>query len=218
MRTFHAAIAVLGVACLLSGCVTGRRSFDVGLESGSIAPADAAPKGTLAFVNVSDARHFENKPSDPSTPSIHGDINSISAAERSRFIGRQRNTFGHAMGDIVLPDGKTVQTKIVEIMTEGLKRRGYSVVAGNPALGTVEVEVQDFWSWTTPGFWALSFEARIGCNVSMEYGGRKASFQVRGYALNHGQIAKDKNWQEAYEEAFADFLKDFDLKLKDNGF
>ncbi len=218
MKTLPVAFAALGVACFLSGCVAGRRSFDVGLEPGSLAPADAAPRGALAFVSVTDARHFENRPGDPSTPSIHGDVDAISADERSRFIGRQRNSFGHAMGDIVLPDGRTVQTKIVEIMTEGLKQRGYTVVAGGPGAGTVVVEVQDFWSWTTPGFWALSFEARIGCKVSMEYGGRKATFQVRGYALNHGQIAKDKNWQEAYEEAFADFLKDFDLRLRDNGF
>lgn len=198
--------------------MTGRRSFDVGLESGSSARADVAAKGALVFEKVTDARHFENKPGDPSTPSVHGDMNALSADERSRFIGRQRNTFGHAMGEIVLPNGKTVQTKIVEIMTEGLKRRGYSVVAASPAQGTVTVDVQDFWSWTTPGFWALSFEARIGCKVSIECDGKKATFQVRGYALNHGQFAKDKNWQEAYEEAFADFLKDFDLQLKDNGF
>jgi hypothetical protein len=82
----------------------------------------------------------------------------------------------------------------------------------------VAAEVQDFWSWMTPGFIAMSFEVRIGCKVSIEANGKKATFQVRGYALNHGQIAKNKNWQEAYEEAFADFLKDFDLQLKDNGF
>jgi Uncharacterized lipoprotein len=172
----------------------------------------------LVFGDVSDTRHFENKPSDPSTPSVNGDVNALSTEERSRFIGRQRNGFGHAMGDIVLPDGKTVKTKIVDIMAEGLRRRGYSIAAAGPAQGTVQVEVQDFWSWTTPGFFALSFEARIGCKVSIESNGKKATFQVRGYALNHGQVAKDKNWQEAYEEAFADFLKDFDLQLRDNGF
>jgi uncharacterized lipoprotein YajG len=212
------ALAALAASCLLSGCVTGRRSFDVGLEAGSLGAAAPANKGALLFGEVTDSRHFENKPGDPSTPSVHGDVNQLSADERSRFIGRQRNGFGHAMGDIVLPDGKTVKTKIVEIMGEGLRQRGYAVVAAGPALATVSVDVQDFWTWTTPGFFALSFEARIGCKVTVTGNGRTATFQVRGYALNHGQVAKDKNWQEAYEEAFADFLKDFDLQLKDNGF
>jgi hypothetical protein len=217
VKTPRLTIAALATACLLSGCVAGRRSFDVGLEDGTLAPAQAATRGTLRFGEVTDARHFENKPPDPSTPSVHGDVNALSAGERSRFIGRQRNAYGHAMGDVVLPDGKTVQTKIVEIMSEGLRRRGYAIADSGPSGGTVTVEVQDFWSWMTPGFIALSFEARIGCKVTIEANGKTATFQVRGYALNHGQIAKDKNWQEAYEEAFADFLKDFDLQLRDNG-
>jgi hypothetical protein len=211
-------VAALATACLLCGCVAGRRSFDVGLESGSVAPAEPASKGMLSFGEVTDSRHFENKPEDPSTPSVHGDVNALTADERSRFIGRQRNTYGHAMGDVVLPEGRTVQTKIVEILSEGLRRRGYAIVVPEPGSGRVSVDVQDFWSWMTPGFIALSFEARIGCKVTIEANGKRATFQVRGYALNHGQIAKDKNWQEAYEEAFADFLKDFDLQLSDNGF
>jgi hypothetical protein len=207
----------MALACLLSGCVTGTRSMDVGLERGSVAEAPAATKGNVVFGEVTDTRHFENKPGDPSTPSVDGDVNKLSAVERSRYIGRQRNTFGHAMGDIALPGGKTVQTKMVEIMTEGLRQRGYAVVANGTDANKVSVEVQDFWTWMTPGFFALSFEARIGCKVTIEHDGKTSVFQVRGYALNHGQVAKDKNWQEAFEEAFADFLKDFDLQMKDNG-
>lgn len=218
MKLPQVALFALAASCLFTGCVAGRRSFDVGLESGSMPPPQPSTKGPIAFGTVTDSRRFENKPDDPSTPSIHGDVNKISADERSRFIGRQRNTYGHAMGDIVLPDGKTVQTKIVEILSQGLLQRGYSVVASDPAAGTMTVDVQDFWSWMTPGFFALSFEARIGCKVTLVANGRTATFEVRGRALNHGQIAKDKNWQEAYEEAFADFLKDFDLQLKANGF
>jgi hypothetical protein len=218
MRSASLTVVALASVCLLSACVTGRRSFDVGLESGTEAPAPPATKGELVFANVTDARHFENKPGDPSTPSVNGDVDALSPEERSRFIGRQRNGFGHAMGDIVLPDGKTVQTKMIEIMSDGLRRRGYSVAAALPAQGTVQVEIQDFWSWFTPGFFALSFEARIACKVTIACNGKTATFEVRGYALNHGQVAKDKNWQEAYEEAFADFLKDFDLQLADNGF
>jgi uncharacterized lipoprotein YajG len=218
MKSPRFILASLAAAALLSGCVTGTRSFDVGLEDGSKSTADFSPKGVMVFGAVTDARHFENKPDEPSTPSVRGDVNKLSADDRSRFIGRQRNNYGHAMGDIALPDGKTVQSKIVEIMTEGLKRRGYTVATTGPSLGNVDVEIQDFWSWMNPGFFALSFEARIGCKVSIESGGKKAIFQVQGHALNHGQVAKNKNWQEAYEEAFADFLKDFDLQLKDNGF
>jgi uncharacterized lipoprotein YajG len=212
------ALIALAASSLLTGCVTGRRSFDVGLEAGSMPPPQPSTKGSVMFGTVTDSRQFENKPDDPSTPSVNGDVNSVSADDRSHFIGRQRNGFGHAMGDITLPDGKTVQGKMVEIMSQDLMNQGYSVVASGPTAGTLNVDVLEFWSWMRPGFFALSFEAKIGCKVTITGNGKTATFRVRGSAVNHGQFAKDKNWQEAYEEAFADFLKDFDLQLKDNGF
>jgi len=36
---------------------------------------------------------------------------------------------------------------------------------------------------------------------------------VKGYGLNHGQFAKDANWQQAYEPAFEDFI----ANLEHNG-
>jgi hypothetical protein len=199
-----------------AGCVTGRRSFDVPLERSAALPGPA--RSTFFFKDISDDRHFENRPPDPSTPSIKGDVNSLSPAERSKFIGRQRNGYGHAEGDIILPDGMTVQDKMKELLTEGLNRLGYSVVADANATNTATVQIQEFWSWMTPGFFALSFEARLGCNVVIVRDGKTITFEARGYALNHGQFAKDKNWQEAYQEAFEDFLKDFDQQLKANGY
>ena len=32
---------------------------------------------------------------------------------------------------------------------------------------------------------------------------------VKGCGLNHGQIVKDGNWQEAYDPAFEDFIANF---------
>jgi len=97
-------LAVSILACLFtSGCVVGRRT--VSLNVPTAASVGAATKGTVVIKSVADARKFENKPAAPSTPSIDGDVNEISAEQRKTFIGRQRNGFGHAMGDIVLPAG-----------------------------------------------------------------------------------------------------------------
>jgi uncharacterized lipoprotein YajG len=210
--------ALLALASLLfTGCVTGRRSFDVPVAAASVGQSPAA-KGTYSFAQVTDDRVFENHPSDPSTPSINGDVNDLSAEARDRFIGRQRNGFGHAMGDIVLPEGKTVQSKVEELLGQGLRAHGYVPAASGPGDLSLDVKVQQFWSWITPGFFALSFEARLRCEVDVRHDGTTKVLDVRGYALNHGQFAKNKNWQEAYEEAFADFLKDFDHQLTVNGY
>jgi hypothetical protein len=202
-----AALALIGLA---SGCVTGQRSLGVDVppaESYSKSPG----KGSIAIGPVSDARVFENKPDSPSTPSVNGDVKLLSAEAKNTFIGRQRNTWGHAMGDIVLPQGQTVQAKVTDLLREGLKRKGYEVVESAP--NSVSAEVQQFWTWVTPGFFALSFEAQISCKVTVTAGGKQTSFVVKGYGLNHGQFASDSNWREAYDIAIQDFLKNLDAGL-----
>jgi hypothetical protein len=207
----------LVIALTQAGCVTGRRSFDVPLDKSASAPLGPT-NGTFFFKEITDNRHFENHPPSPSIPSVDGDVNALSPAERSQFIGRQRNTYGHAMGDVTLPNGMTVQDKTRELLTEGLNRLGYSVVADPNAASTATVQIQEFWSWMTPGFVALSFEVTLRCQVAIVHDGKTIVFETHGYALNHGQFAKGKNWQEAFAAAFEDFLKDFSLQLKANGY
>jgi len=198
--------------CLTSGCVTGRRSFCVDVPPAESYAKNSA-KGEIVVGQVSDARHFENKPDEPSTPSINGDVNQLSAEARSAFIGRQRGTFGHAWGDITLPVGQTVQGKVAELIREGLKRRGFEIVESTTTGGAVTAEVEQFWTWMSPGFWALSFEAQIKCKITISHGGHATSIIVKGHGLNHGQFAKDVNWQQAYDDAFTDFLSNLNEQL-----
>jgi hypothetical protein len=208
--------AALAALCLASGCVTGTRSINLG-----VTPADSysknAGKGTVAIGLITDDRIFENKPDDPATPSVKGDVNALTPAARSTYIGRQRNSYGHAMGDIALPDGGTVQGKVGELLSEGLKRRGFELTDPAKADSIVTAGVQQFWSWGTPGFVVLTFEARISCTVTVTRGSKQSTFVVKGYGKNHGQIAKDGNWQEAWDLAFTDFLANLDQQLASAG-
>jgi len=98
-----------------------------------------------------------------------------------------------------------------------LKRRGYTLTDSLGAGISMAVEIQQFWSWMTPGFFALSFEAQITCKISVTRDGKTTAFHVRGYGLNHGQFAKDVNWQQAYDDAYTDFLAKLDEQLADLG-
>jgi hypothetical protein len=209
-------LAALAALCLTSGCVTGTRTIGLG-----VTPADSyaknPDKGTVAIGHITDDRTFENHPDDPSTPSVKGDANALTPATRSTYIGRQRNTYGHAMGDIALPDGGTVQGKVAELLGEGLKRRGFELTDPAKSDSVVTAGIQQFWSWGTPGFVVLTFEARISCTVTVTHGARQSTFVVKGYGKNHGQVAKDENWQEAWDIAFTDFLANLDQQLASAG-
>ena len=209
-------LACASLLGLSSGCVTGTRSLGVNVAP-SETPLASPTRGALAIGQINDQRTFQNHPDDPSTPSIDGDVTQLSPAAKSTYIGRQRNTWGHAMGDIALPNGQTVQGKVSELLAEGLRRRGYSIVGTDKTDNRVSADVQQFWSWMTPGFFALSFEVRIQSTVVITKDGKSSTLTVSGYGLNHGQFAKDSNWSEAFDIAFSDYLKNLDDQLSKAG-
>jgi uncharacterized lipoprotein YajG len=208
-------IALISAAIVLqTGCVTGRRSFALPVPSHDI---PAATQGKVYIAAVTDDREFQNKPSEPSTPSINGDATKLSAQEKDQMIGRQRNGFGHAMGDMALPADDSVSKRARLLVEQGLMRKGYEISSDPNARYAVTVSVKEFWAWMTPGFLALTFEAKVSCLISVTDGRRVSTTIVKGYGLNHGQVAKDGNWQEAYDPAFEDFIANFETQWENLG-
>ena len=69
----------------------------------------------------------------------------------------------------------------------------------------------------TPGFVALTFEAKLSCSVAVTDANGTHTALVKGYGLNHGQFAKDVNWQEAYDPAFEEFIANFGTQWDSSG-
>jgi hypothetical protein len=206
-------LVIVGVLVLESACVMGRRTIDLPVAAATDSPAQA--RGHIYISAVTDDRDFQNKPDDPSTPSIDGDVTTLSAADKDRMIGRQRNGFGHAMGDIALPAGDSVTQRVRALLVQGLAHDGYVVSDGPGAPNTATVSIGEFWAWSTPGFAAITFEAKITCILTIDSGNAgKHVLTVKGYGLNHGQVAKNGNWQEAYAPAFDDFEANLSAELQ----
>lgn len=204
---------VLAASTLSTGCVTGRRM--IALDT-PVQTAPATGKGSVAIGTVTDQRKFENKPSSPSTPSIDGDVNSASKDALKTMIGRQRNGYGAAMGDVALANGATVESQTRSLVAEGLKRRGYNASEGGGA-DAIKVDIDEFWGWFSPGFATVSFEARLRTRLTLNQGGQARELVVNGYGINKGQVASDANWQLAYARAFEDYLKNLDTALAGAG-
>jgi uncharacterized lipoprotein YajG len=199
-------IPIVALIALQTGCVTGRRTLDLPVPAA--AATSESNRGSVYVASVSDERKFENKPWDPSVPSIDGDVNKMSAAEKDHMIGRQRNTWGHAMGDIGLPADDSVTKKARTLVEQGLRSSGYRVIDDPKASNSVAVSVNEFWAWSTPGFVTLTFEAKMECLLTVHGAdGSTHTAVIRGYGKNLGQVAKDGNWRDAYTPAFEDFEK-----------
>lgn len=208
----HFTLGVLLASALLTGCVTGTRNVDV---AASKYTNDKTASGQVYIAIVEDKRTFEAKPASPSTPSVNGDLAKTSKEKLATLIGRQRNGYGMAMGDVALPKSETVQTEVKALLKEGLESRGYTVTDNQNAPVKLNVDIEKFWAWFSPGMFAVSFEADLACKIN--YTDTKGSqvFNVKGYGLNKGQVASDANWALAYQRALDDFLKNLDKTLDD---
>jgi uncharacterized lipoprotein YajG len=132
------------------------------------------------------------------------------------MIGRQRNTWGKAMGDISLRDDDSVTKRVRLLVEEGLRRRGYGISSDATTPVSAVVSVDEFWGWGTPGFWTISFEAKVQCTITVTSAAGERKLIMKGYGINHGQVAKDGNWQEAFDPAFEDFMTNLSTQWDDS--
>jgi hypothetical protein len=139
IREASLAVMVIALCTLSTGCAVGRRTIALNVP---VSAAAQEVKGTIAIAKVTDERHFENEPAQASTPSIDGDVNTASRDMLKTMIGRQRGGFGKALGDVALTPPANVETETQALITEGLRRRGYTVGA-NPRGDSVDVRTLD---------------------------------------------------------------------------
>lgn len=198
--------ATASLLLLLSGCAATRSTLDI-----PVAKADGtAARAYVKLVSVTDQRRFEASPSAPSVPSLQNPEDLKNPAITSRAVARKRGGFGMAMADILLPEGRTVAQVVTEAVTSALRQQGYAVVdeksphfAGAVPLS---VDIRQFWSWFSPGFWTISleFEGIVVLKSETMFAGKDET--VRGYAIVNSMAATDGEWQKSMQEGVADLI------------
>lgn len=195
---------------LTTACVTGTRNVQLAAVDYQ---NDVTADGDIFIASITDDRVFEEGSGDPSVPSVNGDLDAFTAEQRAKLIGRQRNTWGKAMGEVALPDGGTVQEAVERLLNEGLQSRGYNVTSSDTGGARLSASTEAFWAWSTPGMFSVSFEAKIECKLTLTVDGQTQQYSVKGYGINKGQVASDANWALAIRRASEDFLANLDQVL-----
>lgn len=210
MKRIVAAMLVLGVFVLLGGCATTRSYTRLTVpEPGAVVTQSAAK--VIVIDGVRDAREFQADPRDPSIPSLKsGEQYKLDATQRETAIGRKRNTWGKAMGDWVLDGGQTVNSVTHELIATTLRSLGYkveSMSSAGPGSEHVNVVIDQFWAWFTPGFWTATIEAKVKTRLQFSGPDGSKSIVVNGYGRNQVQTGREANWQLAYDRAFKNYEK-----------
>ena len=211
--------AVLALLLLTAGCATTRGvvNLEMGDEETQPQTSIAADATPVYLRDVVDARRFELKPAQPSTPSLKdGAIDDKAITERA--IARKRNTFGQAMGDILLPEDQTVMNVVRSNVQRVLEESGYRVVdAAQPDTPTVDIEIRKFWSWATPGFWAIKieFESELALRGLPDQPADEALI-ANGYVHQRHQTLTGGAWIQTMQAGMADMRAKLGAELRDS--
>ena len=214
MLNLYRTALLIGAVVFASGCVTGTRSLELPTPMVETAEQTA---GTIYISTIEDSRQFEQKPAQASTPSVTGKLADTTAEQRARLIGRQRNGYGKAMGDVALANESTVQQEVRRLLEAGFKKRGYAIVTDLNADNVATVDIQKFWGWFRPGFASVGFESDIQCGINVETADKAHTLVVSGHALNKGQVASDANWIKSFRLTIEDFMANLDAALTEAG-
>jgi len=151
MAAIRVALAITAMA-LLCACAVNRTEITIAPQA-STQPAN----GTVAvIVDPVDARKFEVAPPKPSIPSLKEPSQIGNAEITARAVARKRNSYGAALGDVLLMPPQTVSSLVGSEVTGGFRDSGYRILEPNdPGYANapkVNVRIVEFWTWVTPGF------------------------------------------------------------------
>lgn len=204
-------IAIYGLAAsILAGCAVGRTTVDVSAPQGT----NPATGKYVRIDSVQDKRTFTVAPPSAEMASLDSNEDS-SDASKARALGRKRNTYGKALGDVVLPEGKTVSGLVESALATGFQEAGYIVVKqGDPnfyAAAPVTAQVIEFWAWFQPGFWSVTTNQKSELQLSGNVGALHGAQTVRTRVSDSKQVVVSSDWQEIVEKG----LSAITLRTKD---
>jgi len=215
-RSVKLCFIVVALMVVVTGCATSRGVLSLDVPGANL----ANPNGKQVFIrSITDNREFQDNPSVQNIPSLgFGGVGSVSAEIKSRAIARKRNTFGKAMGDILLEERQTVQQVIYEATKNSLSSIGYAVVdkqeQAKPEAIVLDISIDKFWAWMTPGFWAISLESEITTTNNIAVPKKEKPIVVMATARNSCQAATDGNWRKAFKMVIDDFIEKAGTALK----
>jgi len=196
-------IAAYGfVVSILAGCAVGRTTIDVSAPQGS----NPATGKYVRIAPAQDKRTFAVAPPSADMASLDPGEDS-SDASKARAIGRKRGGFGKALGDVVLPEGKTVSGLVERAVASGFQQAGYIVVSQddpNFAEATpVTAQVIDFWAWFQPGFWSVTTNHKSEVLLSGDVGALHGTQTVKTRVTESKQVVTPGDWQQIVEEGLS---------------
>jgi hypothetical protein len=222
MRNSARLYILLSAVLLLSmtGCATNRGI--VSLQQ----PVSATPSqsnGKKVFIrSVTDNREFQEHPKTQDIPSLGFEGSSAASADiKKRAIARKRNSFGKAIGDILLEEDQTVESVIGNALKRSFGDLGYNVLKNEQEITAdtlvVDSSIQKFWAYMTPGFWAITLSCDISTTLDIKQAktNTKETAAITVKSEGHYQTGVEGNWMEVLHQALDKYVEQVKTKFSD---
>ena len=201
------------VALVITGCATSRSNLDVQIPKAE----NAQSNGKQVYINsVSDKRTFQVSPPNPDIPSLDPSEDQNEQI-KLRAIGRKRNGFGKALGDMLLKEGETVQSLTNQSIQQAFTEKGYTVLSSKDQVTKdtyiVDANIQKFWAWMNPGFWQITLSSEIATDLAIKAPKGATSQQISVKAADGYQVATESNWTEIIQKSIQLYINDLKSKL-----
>lgn len=199
----------------LSGCATNRGI--VSLTVPEITSNIPQTGQTVCIQTIADKRVFENNPKTQDIPSLgFGGSDQATEELKKRAIARKRNSYGKAMGDILLEEGQTVESVIADAIKKAFAEKGYDVLASCTARENdtvlVNAEITKFWAYMTPGFWAITLSSDIATDLELVAGEAQLEV-VEVHSEGKYQIASEGNWMEIIRLSVSKYVEELKKRV-----
>jgi len=197
----------------INSCALNRGIIDLNVKTPE---TQINSTGKTVFIRaVKDNRVFEENPANPATPSLgFGGSDKASEALEKRAIARKRNSFGKALGDIVLPEDKTVESVMRESIARSFTEMGYKVLNNESVTNKntliIDVSIDKFWSWMMPGAWTITLTSEIEAKITNSNSNKTKT--ITSEYKDNFLAAGGKNWMKVMNGN----LENFNNKTKES--
>lgn len=206
------ALIPISLVFVLSGCAIKRGEVTIKQEAKET-KVNNNSQLSVFIKEVKDNRRFEFNPRDPNIPSLSPD--EINTKEvQARAIARKRNSYGKGLGDILLKEGQTVSSLMKENIEIAFLESGYQVIKDEKNITTdtkiVNVDINKFWTWMTPGFWAITLSTEISTNLKIN---TTKEDEINVFTKGYYQTGLESNFVEVIKNALKLHIKEVKTKI-----
>ncbi|MGN0902111.1 MAG: hypothetical protein ACI4M9_02390 [Succinivibrio sp.] len=210
---FRSLSLVFAAGLILSGCANSRGLLDLS-DAYSQNIQSTENSKTVVIENYTDNRVFSTNASSPDQPT-YDPGKGLDDDTKSRIIARKRNTYGKALGDILLKKGQTSEQLIKNIVAQAFAESGYNVVTEDPGNKAVHADItlDKFWGWFEPGFWSAGLLVNTDLTLNLSYGDKTDTIKTYQIEEIRCQFATSGKWQTVFLRELQKVKEDLKEKI-----